>query len=248
MKISVVDAEFMIEFAFRRHAIEAGCHYAVCRRVQRAMKNFRLLEYTKPVVGAAGQIVNDGILLDQFDGRNKLGPLQAIFVQLIGWDIGRRHQGYAVAEQVFEQAGEQHGVRDIRYMELIKAKNAAFFCPVSGDPWQRVAGFALLLQVAVNALHKAMKMDALFSFYRQIFVKKVHQPGFATPNTSPDVKSPDVFWPMTADSIQNRWLTLSLEGMPQIIQGFCNFDLSRVRLKFILPGERVVLPERGGFR
>jgi hypothetical protein len=100
----------------------------------------------------------------------------------------------------------------------------------------------------MNPLHEAVKMNPLFALHRQVLVKKIHQPGFSPPDTSPDVQPPDILWPMTADPVQDRWLTLSLEGMPQVIQGFCNFDLSRVRLKFILPGERVVLLEWGGYR
>lgn len=81
-----------------------------------------------------------------------------------------------------------------------------------------------------------------------MLVKEIHQPGFSPPDTAPDIQSPDDFRPLAADPVEDPWPALTLEGMPQVVQGFYNTDLRRVRLKIALPGEILVVLKWRGFR
>ena len=100
----------------------------------------------------------------------------------------------------------------------------------------------------MDPLHETVKVDTQLALNRQMLIKKIHQPGFTPPDTAPDVQSPGVLWPAPADPVKHRWPALTLEGMPQVIQGVYDLNLSRVRLKITLAGEFLVLLKRRRFR
>ena len=80
----------------------------------------------------------------------------------------------------------------------------------------------------MNTLHEPVEMNALFALHRQVFIEKIHQPGFATANTSPNIQALDVDRLAPPDFIQKGWVALALQLMPQGVQGVKQFELGGI--------------------
>ena len=70
----------------------------------------------------------------------------------------------------------------------------------------------------MDALHEAMKMNALFTPDRQLLVEQVHQPGLAAPNATPEVQTLHELWLIPAQPSQQGSLTLLLQIVPKAVE------------------------------
>ncbi len=66
------------------------------------MIELRLLQGAQPVIDAAVDVDDLGVLLQQLDRRQETRTLQAVLVKPVGDDVGGGHQAHAVLEQFFE--------------------------------------------------------------------------------------------------------------------------------------------------
>ncbi len=87
---------------FRQQAAEALLQAQLGLGVQREMIELRLLQGAQPVIDAAVDVDDLGVLLQQLDRRQEARTLQAVLVKPVGDDVGGGHQAHAVLEQFFE--------------------------------------------------------------------------------------------------------------------------------------------------
>ena len=127
------------------------------------------------------------VLLDELDRRQKLAALQTILVELVRFLVGSGHQHDAVLEQSLEQQPHQHGVRDIGDMEFVETEQARFLRDVARDERKRIFPALMLVEPAVDFLHEAVKVYALFACDRRAIEKAVHQKTFAAADAAPQV-------------------------------------------------------------
>jgi len=149
----------------------------------------RLRELAQPVVGSAGDVGHVEVALEQLDGRQEALPLQAVLVQLSRGHVRSRHQRDAAPEQALEQPPEDHGVGDVRYIQLIEAQQARSARQRLRDVLERGALLPDLRQLRVHLVHEAVKVQAPRVRKRQGLEEQVHQPGLAATHPAPQVQA-----------------------------------------------------------
>ena len=105
-------------------------------------------ERAQPIVDAAVDVHDFGVLFQQRDRRQEALALQAAGVELVGHDVRRCGERHAAREQAGEHVAEQHRVGDVGDGELVEANDARALRDLLGDEVERVLDVAMLLQAA----------------------------------------------------------------------------------------------------
>ncbi len=156
--------------------------------IERRVIDFRLFQIAQPIVDAAVHVQHVQVPLDQLDGRQKAGALQAVLVQVVRRQVGGGDQGDAAGEQLPEQAIKQHGVGDVGDEEFVQADHPGLFGEAAGDDPQRFRLIFQRFQFGVHRPHEAVKVDALLALQRQGIDEGVHQVGFAPAHAAPQIQ------------------------------------------------------------
>src|SRR5690606_30561876 len=158
---------------------------------QRKVIKLSLLQGAQAIVDTAVDVDDLGMLLQQFNGWQEAGSLQAVLVEAIGNDVGGRHQAHAILEQLFEQSRQNHRVGDVGNEEFVEADHPGLSGKALADDGQRVF---LALEGAhffVHTLHEAVEVGTGLLLKRQSVEERVYQIGLATANPSPEVQPLD---------------------------------------------------------
>ena len=114
-------------------------------------------------------------LLEQCDGRQDPAAVQAIRVQIVGFEIGRRDKTDPLLEQGAEQAVQDHGVGDVGHMELVEADQPVLARHLPGEHVQRVDRALQQGQLAVHLPHELVEMQARLALHGDGPEEAVHQ-------------------------------------------------------------------------
>ena len=142
-----------------------------------------LLQGTAPVVGAVVNAKYLQMFFKQRNGRQYPIPVQAVRVEFIGLEVGRGDKPHTVVKQRHQQAMQNHGVRNVCHMKLVKANQSI---PLRNAFTEFVKGIHRALQVSqfpMYLAHELMKMQPGFASQRHGIEKAVHQKAFAPPYT-----------------------------------------------------------------
>ena len=159
--------------------------------IQREVIDFRLLQGAQPVINATIHIKHLAVALDQFDGRQETGPLQAVAIEILGWNVGGGHQHHTMTEQLLEQGTQQHGIRDVGDEKLVKADDVCLAGELAGDELERIGLTGQPLEFIVHPMHETVEVDAQFALPRQAVEKSIHQPGLASAHSAPHIETQD---------------------------------------------------------
>ena len=147
----------------------------------------------QPVVPDALHRVHHAPRLDGFDARNELHAIEPVFVQLVGFPIRRGHHGDAPLPQLVHQTADDHGVRDVRDLELVQAQHSGLRRDALRVYRHGVLGvpcFPELVEGLVRVKHEGMEVLAAFLFAvraGQGGVEEVHAEGFAAAGAPEEV-------------------------------------------------------------
>ncbi|MNP21925.1 hypothetical protein D3C76_1145640 [compost metagenome] len=155
--------------------------------IQGRQPQMRLGQRSQAIVHARIDIHNVAVLFDGLDSWQETRALQTVAIKVVRRNVRRRHQRNSARKQRFHQAAQQHGVGDIGDKKLIETQNVGFGFKSLGDDIQRIAVPLQGVQLFMDAQHKAVEMQTLFTRTRQTLVKHVHQPGFPSTNTAPHI-------------------------------------------------------------
>ncbi|MNG64645.1 hypothetical protein D3C79_228900 [compost metagenome] len=156
--------------------------------VERRQVQMRLSQSAQTVINAGIDIHHIAVVVNQGNRRQKARTLQAVAVQLVRRNIGRRHQRDAASKQRLQQRGQQHGVGDVGDEEFVKTHYVGLRLEPVGNHLQRVLLPLQLGQFFVHAQHKTVEMQPQLALPRQAVEEHVHQPGFTAPDTAPHVQ------------------------------------------------------------
>eukprot|EP00754_Rhynchopus_humris_P020379 Rhum_TRINITY_DN14693_c0_g1::Rhum_TRINITY_DN14693_c0_g1_i2::g.107857::m.107857 len=132
--------------ALRQHAddfVEARLRRGVVRGVVDGVGEGRVLA---AVVGLGLHGVRVCVLAEGRDEREELVPVEPALVQVRGRPVRRRDHAEPVLVQPLEQAHHDHGIADVRHLELVEAQQLDLVADVAGHTVERTSGAALLLR------------------------------------------------------------------------------------------------------
>ena len=135
-----------------------------------------------------GQRNHVEIAFHEFDGRHKQVAVEAVLVELVGWQVGGCDNDRALGQQGLEQAAHNHRIGNVADLHFIKAQNLCLLCQVLGNLCDHIA-FAQSLAALVNVLHEGMEVDALLGLHLKVCKKQIHQHGFAAAHVAIDVNA-----------------------------------------------------------
>src|SRR5690606_33957586 len=92
---------------------------------------------------------------------------------------------------MLEQPAEDHGIRDVRDEELIKADDPGTAGDAGSNDVQRIFLFLELAKLGMHLLHEAMEMQAQLLLEGQGEEELVHDEGLAATDTAPHVNALD---------------------------------------------------------
>src|SRR5690606_17812028 len=95
----------------------------------------------------------------------------------------------AIIKQIKQQLVQDHGICNIRDVELIKTDQLVLVADDSRHLVQRIALAAQRLQLMVHTAHEFMKMDSRLLFDLNRHEKRIHQKTFATAYATPHINT-----------------------------------------------------------
>ena len=127
----------------------------------------------------------------EIDERQKQMPVEAVLVQLARMEIRRGADDHAEPVQAFEQASDNHGVRDVLDLHFIQADHPDIFSKLARHRRNGVVDFRLpdIVQRRMDLLHEVEKMDPPLAVRAGEFKKQVHQHRLAATDLAPNVES-----------------------------------------------------------
>ncbi len=123
------------------------------------------------------------------DRRQEPLSLQAVLVEFGRRAVRRCNQRDAAFKQGFEQSAENHGIADVTDEELVKTQHTGFAGDVVGHLVQRIFDVFQFRETFVYFVHDAMEVVATFRIDVERSEEQVHQHGFATTDTTPDIQA-----------------------------------------------------------
>ena len=130
--------------------------------------------------------------------------MQPVAVKVVRFDIRGGDQRHAAGEQAVQQTGQQHGVGYVGHEKLVEAQHVGLLRPLGGDAGQWVRDSAKVTQIAMDPLHKTVKVNAQLAAFGQGVEKQVHQPGLAATHTAPQVQALERGRPSPAHAVKQR--------------------------------------------
>ena len=129
------------------------------------------------------------MFLDQRDGGQEAGTLQAILVKPVRHDIGGTDQGHTTAEQAIHQRCQYHGVTDVRDKKFVKADHPGFVRKHFRHDIQRVFLAFQAFQFLVNTLHKPVEVHPHLAIKGQSFIERIHEVSFTATHAAPEIQT-----------------------------------------------------------
>ena len=119
-------------------------------------------------------------------------PVDPVFIEIGGHAVGRGHHNDPPVEQFGEQAAEQHGVCNVRHLELVEAEQSRRLPDLLCDFRDRVSSASVTerLHCGVHFGHEVVKVDAALRFDLHIREEQVHEHRLAAPDRAMDVETP----------------------------------------------------------
>ena len=134
--------------------------------------------------------MDNHLLTQEADKGKKQLAIEAILVEILGRAVRGCHHHDTEIEQLFEQTPDDHRIGDIGDLHLVERQQAQAFADTlchRGDGIRRFAR-ARLFQPLMHLLHERVKMDTPLSRDGQGFHEHVHQHGFPSPHTAPEIQ------------------------------------------------------------
>ncbi|MNT65115.1 hypothetical protein D3C72_2030700 [compost metagenome] len=103
------------------HVPPGHVHRLIRRTVERRDVDRKAFQLLHPVVGGAVQRHHVNIFLQQIDEGQEKAAIETILVEIVGHDIGGRHQCAPIGEEFAEQPGEDHRIGNIRDRKFVEA-------------------------------------------------------------------------------------------------------------------------------
>ena len=122
--------------------------------------------------------------------------MQATRVKIIRFEIRGGDKTHAVFKQSRQEAVQDHGVGNVRDVELIKTNEFITLSHALSQCIERVDGTLQISQLAVHFAHELMKMQPCLSLQRHCVEKAIHQKAFTPPNPAVHVDTPGNVWPV----------------------------------------------------
>src|SRR5690606_5083682 len=153
---------------------------------------------------------------------------------------------------MLEQPAEDHGIRDVRDEELIKADDLGAAGDAGSNDAQRIFLFLELAKLGMHPLHEAMEMQAQLLLEGQGEEELVHQEGLAPAHAAPHVDAAG--WPALCrlaaealpDALQHAGLSLD-QSLPDAVQFPYGVLLRGIRCVAVR-GQRFSIASRWGDR
>src|SRR5690606_36369255 len=88
---------------FRQQTAEALLQTQLGLFTQREMIELSLFQGAQTVVDTTVDVDDFGVLLQQLDGRQEAGTLQAVLVEAVRHDVRGSHQAHTIVEKLFKE-------------------------------------------------------------------------------------------------------------------------------------------------
>ena len=108
--------------------------------------------------------------------------MQATGVQIVRLEIGSGHKADTVVEQRHQQPVQDHRVRDVRHMELIKTNEFVAFGDALAQHVQRIDRALEGCEFAMDFTHEFVKVQAHLALQGNGVEKAFHQKALAPPH------------------------------------------------------------------
>ena len=144
-------------------------------------------------------------LFQVFDERQEEGAVDAVLVEIIRFAVGCGHHGDAAREELFEQARQDHCIRDLGDLEFVEAEQLRPGSDLFGNRRDRVIACAFDTPGRAAALclghlapdveqvldfgHEFVEVHAALGLRGGVFEEEVHQHGLAPANPAPEVEA-----------------------------------------------------------
>lgn len=142
------------------------------------MEQFCLFQKVQVVVVVVVYVYYSGMEFQGFDGGQKMGLLQVVFVEVIGFDIGGGYQGDVLIKQSLYQGIEDYCVGNVGDEEFVEIQYLVMVCEFFGDVGQWVFFVLVVVQLVVYFLYEVVEVYVMFFFEWQVFEEYVYQVGF----------------------------------------------------------------------
>ncbi|MNV65253.1 hypothetical protein D3C71_1579420 [compost metagenome] len=165
-------------------------HLRIGLRPQRRVIELHLFERASTVIGAVVHVDDFKPFVQQRNGRQDAVAVQTIRIQIVRFEIGGGDKTHTILEQRRQQAVQDHGVRDICDMKLVKADEFVALGNARTEHIQRVYRTLQTSEFAVHLAHELVKVQAHLALEGNRVEKAVHQKAFTPPHPTVHVHTP----------------------------------------------------------
>ena len=158
------------------------------RFAQRRVIGAGLAQLAQAVILRAFEPEHRAMVFQQGDGGKETGALQAVAVELGRRDVRGRDQADAAADQLIEQAAQDHRIADVADEEFVEQQQSHVGGQFLRDHRQGVGGIGQRAQARMHLAHEAMEMPAPLR-HRHAVEQQVGQEGLAAPDAAPQVQA-----------------------------------------------------------
>ena len=107
--------------------------------------------------------------------------MQAVGVQVVGFEVGGGDKTHTVGKQCVQQPVQDHGVGDVRHVKFVKTDQFVTLRHPATQLVERVDGALQVHQFAVHFTHEFVEMQARLALDRNGVKEAVHQETLAAP-------------------------------------------------------------------
>ena len=151
----------------------------------------RALQPVLPVINAASQLMDNHRPSDEIDEWKKQVPVETVFVQLAWMEVRCCANNGAKPIEVFEQAPDDHCVRDVLDLHFIQADHTDIFGKLLRHRGNRIVDLRLtnVVQGRMDLLHEVEKVHPSLALCSREFKEQVHEHRLAATDLAPNVES-----------------------------------------------------------
>jgi hypothetical protein len=121
--------------------------------------------------------------------RQEVLALQTVRIESVGRVIRGHHEHHAAREERFEQATEDHRVGDVGDVKFVKTEQPHFAGQAFGHLQEWIALALEFVQLAMDAMHEGVKVDAPLATVGHRVEEAVHQETLAAPDAAPEINT-----------------------------------------------------------